>query len=475
MGSEVGGMVLNRANTGEQMTAPPYLGNISDDDEYTGLLSQGGEGTAREAKVHGKKISSWKGTSVIMCANLMGAGVLALPEVMKYVGWLPGIALICALALGAIYSGLLITRIWTLADHADKYGDLGKFAYGNKGQTIVNSVTYFYITVVTVVFHLTSAESLQTVFYDIGGHYCLWQYSLVIIFMILPLAQIKSLQNVSYLAIIGAGTIIATVFIAVVRLLLNGPLPDTETVLINTSSKDIRQKINTLVMIVFSYCGQAIFTELISSMQTPKDFPKAVLSSTLTMMFSYILIAGVGYAILGQLAIAPVTSALPEDFWAQIANVFLFAHVLIAYLIEINILTKGMVLLFPPANANMKPSKGRNRLVWFLSSTFLVLMAFLLSNLCSFFAELLSFAGATGGIATTYIFPCLFILKVDPNIGKGESIVCKVIVVLSCIFSVVCLYNTVLDIAQKWHDVGPPFMCMSCVYKKEHKLTPGVC
>lgn len=97
------------------------------------------------------------------------------------------------------------------------------------------------------------------------------------------------------------------------------------------------------MLIVFSYCGQAIFTELISSMQKPKDFPKAVWSSTLTMMGSYILIASVGYACLGALAIAPVTDALPEDFWAQIANVLLFGHVLVAYIIELNILTKGMI------------------------------------------------------------------------------------------------------------------------------------
>merc|ERR1739848_548976 len=98
-----------------------------------------------------------------------------------------------------------------------------------------------------------------------------------------------------------------------------GPLAGTHTVLINTSKDEIRPKVNSLVLIVFSYCGQAIFTELISSMQTPEDFPKSVWSSTLTMMSSYILIASVGYATLGNLAIAPVTAALPsalEMFWS---------------------------------------------------------------------------------------------------------------------------------------------------------------
>ena len=449
-----------------------------------GLLGSGsGEEEETEHKLHGKKIESWKGASVILCANLMGAGVLALPEVMKYVGWIPGIALICLFALGAIYSGVLIMRIWSLSDHAEKYGDLGKFAYGEKGQALVNFVTYFYITCVTVVFHLTSAESLQTVFYyDSGGELCLWQYSIAVAFLILPLAQIRSLQNVSYLAILGSVTIIGTVFIAVVRLLMNGPLPDTKTELINTSDKDVRQKLSTLVMIVFSYCGQAIFAELISSMKTPTDFPKAVWSSTLTMMFSYVLIASVGYSILGNLAIAPVTNALPADFWAQIANVFLFFHVLIAYLIEINILTKGLCHLWSLRSTggyasidSKQQSKTKTRILWGLSSTFLVVVAFLLSNVCSFFAELLAFAGATGGIATTYIFPCLFIVKVDPKISKLESFVCRCVVVLACLFSMVCVVNTVMDIRQKWQDIGPPFMCMSCLYKRTHHLTPGVC
>jgi len=74
-----------------------------------------------------------------------------------------------------------------------------------------------------------------------------------------------------------------------------------------------------------------------------------------------------------------------------------------------------------------------------------------------------------------YIFPCVFILKVDQNISRTERAVCKTIVVLSCVFSSVCLVNTCLDIVQKWQDVGPPFMCMSCNYKKANHLTPGVC
>jgi len=484
------------------------LGSIMGD-EYVGLLDNGSDedesklgGSGAHSPGSHKKIGSWTGPWVIMCANLMGAGVLALPAVMKYVGWIPGLGLIFLLALGAIYSGTLISRLWTIAHHrkivAEKYGDLGRCAYGEQGERVVNFVTYFYISIVTVVFHLTSAESLQTVFYDVGGDRCLWEYSFFVVLMVLPLGQIRSLANVSYLAIIGAVTIVGTVLIAVVRLVSNGPLEGAETVLVNTTDHNARAKVNTLVLIVFSYCGQAIFAELISSMQTPADFPKAVWSSTITMCSSYILIASVGYYILGQFAIAPVTDALPEDPWAQVANVLLFAHVLIAYIIELNILTKGLVhfwdrpvLKIPQtastnATAGAGPGTGpagkreggkgaKNRLLWLLSSSFLVLAAFLLSNLCSFFSELLAFAGATGGIATTYIFPCVFILKVDQNISRTERAVCKTIVVLSCVFSSVCLVNTCLDIVQKWQDVGPPFMCMSCNYKKANHLTPGVC
>ena len=236
-----------------------------------------------------------------------------------------------------------------------------------------------------------------------------------------------------------------------------------------------------MVLIVFSYCGQAIFTELISSMEKPGDFPKAVWSSTMTMMSSYILIASVGYACLGTAAIAPVTDALPEDFWAQIANVLLFGHVLVAYIIELNILTKGAIHLWQlvdPAHwptGRSRASRVHRRVIWGFSSAFIVAMSFLLSNTVSFFSELLAFAGATGGIATTYIFPCLFILKVDQSISKTERLGCKCIIALSCLFSVVCFGNTVLDIMQKWKTIGPPFMCMSCAYKKANNLTPGAC
>lgn len=463
---------------GEGGSLANMAANYSSDSDHemdTALLV-GGSGSEKEKHGH-KKISSWTNTSVIMCANLMGAGVLALPAVMKYVGWLPGLGLIVVLAFGAVYSGSLITRVWTLAEQrkfsAEKYGDLGRFAYGERGYNIVNGVTYFYISVVTVVFHLAAAESLQTVFYDVGGNYCLWQYSLGVLLLVLPLVQIRSLQNVSFLAIVGAVTILGTVLIAVARLLMAGPLEGAHTVVINTSGKNLRPKVNTLVMIVFSYCGQAIFTELISGMERPRDFPKAVWSSTMTMMASYVLIASVGYACLGDLAIAPVTDALPEDFWAQIANVLLFGHVMVAYVIEANVLTtitNGSLGLL-----RKRGGQRTSRWIWLATSSTIVILSFLLSNSVSFFSELLALAGATGGIATTYIFPCLFILKVDPRVSRGEAALCKVIIAISCVFSVVCLVNTVIDILQKWQDVGPPFMCMSCDYKKANHLTPGVC
>ena len=160
-----------------------------------------------------------------------------------------------------------------------------------------------------------------------------------------PFAQVRSLQNVSSLAIVGALTILGTVAIVVGRLAAMGALEDARWHLVDISSRDAPQKVGAVMTVVFSYCGQAIFTELITAMERPRDFPKAVWSSSLTMMLTYAVIAAAGYAALGSLAVAPVTSALPNDVWVLMANVLLFVHVLVAYVIEVNILSKGLINL----------------------------------------------------------------------------------------------------------------------------------
>ena len=502
-------------------------GPSADDDVGSGvpLLRTRNKGHPASAHPEGgaRKIASWPRASVIICANLMGAGVLALPTVMRHLGWIPGLAIVAVLGLGSVYSGALLTRVWILAEEkahgrpAAKYGDLGRAAYGALGHDVVNFVCYFYISCVTVVFHLTTAESLQTIFHATAGDWCQWQFSAIVAFLVWPFAQVRSLQNVSSLAIVGALTILGTVAIVVGRLAAMGALEDARWHLVDISSRDAPQKVGAVMTVVFSYCGQAIFTELITAMERPRDFPKAVWSSSLTMMLTYAVIAAAGYAALGSLAVAPVTSALPNDVWVLMANVLLFVHVLVAYVIEVNILSKGLINLLArpgggrresaagedagnsglgvrgsiPAGATALPKAGpgtphaiaaaaiarerRSRRVWMASTSFLIAGAFLLSNVCSFFVELLSFAGATGGIATTYIFPCVFLLRLDKRMPRWERFVCRAVVGFAVLLAALGIVNACLDIWRQWEQIGPPFACMSCEYKRAHKLTPGVC
>lgn len=186
--------------------------------------------------------------------------------------------------------------------------------------------------------------------------------------------------------------------------------------------------------------GQAIFVELIAKMKQPQDFPKAVVFSVAVMLFTYVVVGGIGYVFLGASVKSPITSALPQNAWTQIMNAFLLGHLVIAYVIEINILTSAVV------PDGMRATK--TKMLWFIVSSCLVMLCLVLGNAIPFLGDLMGLFGAIGSVSTTYTFPCLFnIMLRKHEIDSTELSCCVILVALSIVamfFGVTSSVNSIL-------------------------------
>ena len=71
------------------------------------------------------------------------------------------------------------------------------------------------------------------------------------------------------------------------------------------------------------------------AMQKRTEFPRVVAASTAVMLVSYVGMGALGYAALGPAFnhSLPITSVLPADMWSRLANVGLFAHCILAYMV----------------------------------------------------------------------------------------------------------------------------------------------
>ena len=457
----------------------------------------------------GGRGSGGGGAYLLLMASLVGTGVLALPRAAAALGALPAGLLLAACALASAVSGRLLSSLAArVAPRAGSYGELAGAALAPSwAGAVVSAVVYSYIAASACAMHLTSTLALQAAFSGGQlGQQCGWEFSLAVAAAALPLAQVRDLGKLSGLGAVGLGTILAAVGVVLARLVARsgaagGLAPEVAPELVNRDSGFLERAAGALD-IIFAFCGQSIFLEVLATMEDPAGMPRAVDASALSMLSFYSLVGGLGYALLGRTAPAPVTNALPSGPWSAVSNLALFVHVMCAYVINLNVLTQGAVKLCaavglggrrsrasPPGSSRerrplspRRPSPPREPsvrggLLWPAVSAALIAGCFLFSNLVSLFEDVVGLAASTGGVATFLFFPALFSLANRRRMGLGPAAAAALAALLLGAFVVggVGLASTAAAIRAHWHAVAPPFACLPCAERRARGLTPGAC
>ena len=124
-------------------------------------------------------------------------------------------------------------------------------------------------------------------------------------------------------------------------------------------------------------------------------------------MSRYLLTGSVSYAYIGTASLAngkPLTSNMAEGALFRVVNGLLAVHVMVAYVIEGNVLARGLIrtLRWDSAASGLTASDRR---YWFAVTTAIVVGAFVLSNAVPFFSDLMGLMGAMCSILLTYTIP----------------------------------------------------------------------
>lgn len=117
---------------------------------------------------------------------------------MIQVGWIVGVSLLVVSAAGSVYSGILIdsvaARVGSDPIHGGpprKYADLGRAAFGTRGETVVKATQYAFLAGCIVAVQLTASQSLHTVIHALHGESCLVVCNTVIAVIMLPIMQLQ--------------------------------------------------------------------------------------------------------------------------------------------------------------------------------------------------------------------------------------------------------------------------------------------
>ncbi|KAL6781314.1 hypothetical protein ACKKBG_A10640 [Auxenochlorella protothecoides x Auxenochlorella symbiontica] len=390
--------------------------------------------------------NGWKATTFILLTDMFGLGALAIPSVFAHLGWLAAGVALLALGSAMLFSGSLFTRLAAAHPDVSVYHRLAGAAYGRRGRWLVFGTVYTLILLSPAVIHLTSAEALGVLMGGRGGP----SPGLLVTLAMLPLAQVRSMEDVGWVSVVGTGTMLAAVAVTLGKLLLE-PLPEraaAATHWLPPASTTPRLALVALLDVVFAYGGQQNWFRYASTMRKRSNFLLVTRVGAVTMTAFYLLLGCAGYWSLGSAydLSKPITSVLPQDGWTVLTNAMLLIHCLVAYQININVLTHLVLTVVAKHRAPARSWRGWG--AWTLVSGVGVLASWALASGIPFFSLVIALVAAVGDVAAGYLIPALLALRLLP-LGRAERWLCRALVPLSVALSAAGIFSAVREIV---HD-----------------------
>ncbi|GKZ38301.1 hypothetical protein AbraIFM66950_010402 [Aspergillus brasiliensis] len=241
-----------------------------------------GDETGMEVKY---KTLTWWQAEMIMIAETISLGVLALPKVLATLGLLPGIALIVGVGVLTTYTGLVIGEFKCRYAQTHSMADAGSIMWGRIGCEILGAGQLIFFIFIMVLFSVA------------GG-------MLSFVFTI-P----RRLQSLSFLSSISFASVLGAVLASMVGASLR------ETRHIPTSSPPtFHDTMVAIANVVFAYAGYVAFFAFFSELRDVRDYSRALALLQLSEMTLYIATAVVIYVLVGKDVASPSLNSVGPLF-----------------------------------------------------------------------------------------------------------------------------------------------------------------
>jgi len=405
----------------------------------------------------------------LLVAAVVGLGIMALPSSIAKVGWVPGLVILGTVFSVNLYTGLL-WRLRLVYPHGTNYTHIGMEVMGLTGKRLAQVVTLTQLFLLEASYMLVNTQSLAAVFYELD--LCKPTWGIFMAFLLLPFVQIRTLNNVSLLSLISGVMVFFVLALCVVEMAIHGREPHVHTALVESSPPFVWFR--AVSSMVFACGSQFVYLEIMSEMQSVKDFPPALGRAASFIITAYISISAAGYWTYGRHVPSYVVDVIPNGPFRRIANVFMLIHTMVSYILMSQVLCNSLVKLVHPIKRSLSDpgpisDSGReadvvpNREDWLVTSMLVMLCAYLVANVVPFFEELTVLIGALIGGPISLGIPALFTIRARKlgkvEYGRAEHLWLHGLIGLTAIIMVLGLASGVDSLFVKWDTFGYPFEC----------------
>lgn len=262
------------------------------------------------------KENEWYHSSLLLLADIVGSGILALAGAFAKLGWFFSIVLLIICCPLNYYTGVLLCRIKTHRPNVTTYGELMENLFGGYGNYVGWIVLYLYVFLILGEYHLIMARSVQGTFYD--ASLCRPVAGIIASVIVFLSNQVRTLHNIALLSIVS----VVTIFI-VLTICLNDMISDSKPIGSAGVEHNLVASVNfwdfygAFSTLIFAWAGQKIYLEIMTEMRDSKDFTKSLSGAYPFIFIGYAVVGFVGYGVKGRSAPGYLLDVL--DFGATYA------------------------------------------------------------------------------------------------------------------------------------------------------------
>lgn len=248
----------------------------------------------------------------MLVAETVSLGILSLPSVIATLGLVPGIIVICIIAVISGYSGLVFGKFCQLYPNIRSFGDAG----GVMGEALWGPAAGRACFLV-----LGWGQTIFMVFV-MGSHLLTWSIALnnltdsshctvmwtgigLVIFFIFNIG--RTLKYTSYMSIASSLSILSAVLVTLVDVAVEKPIGSTSIEVFREMGFTTGFLATTNIAIAF--CAHSCFFTVMSELRNKADWPKALLALQILDTTLYLVSAIVIYVFVGPDVPSPALSA----------------------------------------------------------------------------------------------------------------------------------------------------------------------
>ncbi|RMZ66027.1 Amino acid transporter transmembrane [Pyrenophora seminiperda CCB06] len=377
-------------------------------------------GNEEGAEIQYKTCKWWQvNTGILMLAENVSLGVLALPQALAILGLVPGILCICLLGVIATYTGYLIGEFKLAHPSVQSYADCGTLISGPILHEVL-AVGQVLVLIFIMGAHILTFGVAMNAITDHGT--CTIIFTVIGLVLSFLLGLPRTFKNISYISFfckmksgvrngnahadehVACASVILGVTITMVAIGIQKP--NMGNIVAVRPDVPLVQGISPVMNIVLAYSGHVAFFSFASELQDPREFRKALFFEQGVAVGFYMLISAVIYYYAGpDIASPALGSASP--LISKICFGIALPTIIVAGVVNGSVAIKYVYLRIWKGTDVVHTNSWKSLGSWWAICTVAWLASWILAEAIPNFNLLLGLIGALFGSWFSYALPPL--------------------------------------------------------------------